>query len=494
MHDADIRDSRHFLTRPRGNEPALWPPPQSSGRLRALDVGAGVGRISRGLLLHVADEVDLCDGCSRFVAQAESQLGGPPRAGVRGRMGSFMCASLQSFVPTARAYELVWLQWCVGYLTDEDLVRLLRDCGRALTPGGLLVVKDNIFERSHLDADERSALVDDLYLVDEEDSSVTRSRSHLRQLVTDSTRSEGLELVACADAALGDAGLQPVITLALRLRGGGRPHSIGRRHIACCALASQLTAPAPTIARAAPPRLIKVTDPQSYSALAYSPPQTSTPPPLLVVLHGAGLNEGPIWNLADPGGEHAGLAPSLLAAGRAPAELVDNFAMVAPYAAGALSFYELPRSRLLSFVDWCCSEAGQAAGCPRVDPRRVFLLGFSDGATTAVELATTRRFAGCVICAYGFTGVLPPAAVERLRHVPTWVFHSQDDAIFSVANSDRLVRSLRQAGNERVRYSRFERDQEGFTGRVRGHSTGITASKDPEVYRWLLSLGPTLLR
>ena len=92
------------------------------------------------------------------------------------------------------------------------------------------------------------------------------------------------------------------------------------------------------------------------------------------------------------------------------------------------------------------------------------------------------------MAAYGFTGTLPPLAAERLRNVPLWVFHSCDDVIFDVANSDRLVRSVKQAGNERVRYSRFERDQEGFTGRVRGHSTGITASKDPAVYRWLLSL------
>ena len=32
--------------------------------------------------------------------------------------------------------------------------------------------------------------------------------------------------------------------------------------------------------------------------------------------------------------------------------------------------------------------------------------------------------------------------------------------------------------------------QEGFTGDVRGHSTGITASKDPEVYAWLLGIHP----
>ena len=116
-------------------------------QVRALDLGAGVGRVSRGLLLHLADEVDMCDGCAKFVAQAEQQLGGA-RTGARGRMGRFICSDLQSFVPDARRYDLIWMQWCVGYLTDEHLSRLLRDCGRALAPEGLLVIKDNVFERA----------------------------------------------------------------------------------------------------------------------------------------------------------------------------------------------------------------------------------------------------------------------------------------------------------------------------------------------------------
>ena len=39
-----------------------------------------------------------------------------------------------------------------------------------------------------------------------------------------------------------------------------------------------------------------------------------------------------------------------------------------------------------------------------------------------------------------------------------------------------------------VRFARFSEDQEGFTGAVRGHSTGITASKRADVWEWLLTL------
>ena len=152
--------------------------------------------------------------------------------------------------------------------------------------------------------------------------------------------------------------------------------------------------------------LVAVADPETYSALAYSPPGPSPSlqellvhvrprssstecstlnsrtlltgyaaggekPPLIVLLHGAGKNELDVWNLADPQGEHAGLAPSLLAAGTAPPALRERFAVLAPYSRGKASFYEEPRAKLLSFVEWALSDAGRAAGCPDADPTRV---------------------------------------------------------------------------------------------------------------------------
>lgn len=149
-----------------------------------------------------------------------------------------------------------------------------------------------------------------------------------------------------------------------------------------------------------------------------------------------------------------------------------------------------PRRKVLEFIDWVISEEGQNEGCAQIDPNRIYLFGFSDGATLAVELLTTQRFKAGVIAAYGFTGILPPLALDRLKGTPMWVFHSADDVIFSVKCSDKLVQKLRDINDDDsiIRYSRFDSDQEGFTGRVRGHSTGITASKSAEVYQWLLSL------
>jgi len=247
-------------------------------------------------------------------------------------------------------------------------------------------------------------------------------------------------------------------------------------------------------------KLSVVKDPETYDALVYTPilPSSSVKKyPLLFVLHGAAKNERDVRNLADIQGEHSGLPPSLIASGQAPTELTENFIVVAPYAGqNKQSFYEEPRTKILKFLDWFIHQYNndEKNQNVQIEKSRIFLLGFSDGATCGVELMTTRKFAAGIIAAYGFTGILPTRALERLESIPMWVFHSADDVIFPVSCSDRLVASLKSvnekndAGGDIIKYSRFDKDQEGFTGRVRGHSTGITASKMPEIYKWLLTV------
>lgn len=42
------------------------------------------------------------------------------------------------------SYDLIWHQWCLGYLSDPQLVDHLRLCKSALKPDGALVVKENL--------------------------------------------------------------------------------------------------------------------------------------------------------------------------------------------------------------------------------------------------------------------------------------------------------------------------------------------------------------
>lgn len=111
-----------------------------------------VGRITEGLLLGVAEQVDVIEPIAKFTAGLQS------KPGVR----SVFNIGLEEWVPSDGVkYELVWTQWCVGHLTDEQLVQYLERCKSVLTPEGLIVVKENL-STSGVD------------VFDDVDSSVTR--------------------------------------------------------------------------------------------------------------------------------------------------------------------------------------------------------------------------------------------------------------------------------------------------------------------------------
>jgi protein N-terminal methyltransferase len=112
-----------------------------------------IGRVTEGLLLNVSEHVDVIEPVARFTAE----LHGKP--GIRNIFNS----GLAEWQPTdGIQYDLIWTQWCVGYLTDAHLVRYLENCKDALNPdGGFIVIKENLS-------------TDDSDIFDEEDSSVTR--------------------------------------------------------------------------------------------------------------------------------------------------------------------------------------------------------------------------------------------------------------------------------------------------------------------------------
>ena len=77
-------------------------------------------------------------------------------------VGKVLTAGLEEWQPGPDdLYDLIWNQWCVGHLTDDDLVGYLVRCKGALAEGGFVVVKENM-----------STVGRDDY--DQVDSSVTR--------------------------------------------------------------------------------------------------------------------------------------------------------------------------------------------------------------------------------------------------------------------------------------------------------------------------------
>ena len=86
---ADMEDSKRFVV------PLL--PKRAPGRtLRGLDVGAGIGRITGGLLLELCDTVDLLEGARNYVAKAKEQL-----SWAGDRVERYICEGMQIFTPEA---------------------------------------------------------------------------------------------------------------------------------------------------------------------------------------------------------------------------------------------------------------------------------------------------------------------------------------------------------------------------------------------------------
>ncbi|KAH9856919.1 DUF858-domain-containing protein [Lenzites betulinus] len=199
--------------RPLSTAPA---PTNPARRTRALDVGAGVGRVTSDVLLHLFADVLLVEPCEPFIiealrrgrasesadASASIALDENPMAvpwkGVRERRTSvtFVQATLQDFDPARPAgrvlgrvgyggdgagkvdadvdvgdmdsgFDVVMCQWCLGALSDPDLVAFFRRSRAALRDPkrGLIVVKENLCSE---DGGPRAVF-------DESDSSLTRS-------------------------------------------------------------------------------------------------------------------------------------------------------------------------------------------------------------------------------------------------------------------------------------------------------------------------------
>lgn len=142
----DLRGSANFLAKLRRRYGSSRSPEtnhESTYISRAVDCGAGIGRVTRGLLVDICDVVDLVEPVSRFAWEVEH---GTDMAYLReqGKIGKIYTTPLETWEPGPDMYDLIWNQWCLGHLTDAQLVAYLSRCVRALKEGGWMVVKENM--------------------------------------------------------------------------------------------------------------------------------------------------------------------------------------------------------------------------------------------------------------------------------------------------------------------------------------------------------------
>ncbi|XWS17974.1 hypothetical protein CRYUN_Cryun32bG0002500 [Craigia yunnanensis] len=162
VNDADIKGSEAFLNT------LLHERFAGGGRnqqLVALDCGSGIGRITKNLLIRYFNEVDLLEPVSHFLDAARESLSQEYFvASNMHKATNFYCAPLQEFNPDAGRYNVIWIQWCIGHLTDDDFVSFFKRAKVGLKPGGFFVLKENIARNEFvLDKEDRSITRSDLY-------------------------------------------------------------------------------------------------------------------------------------------------------------------------------------------------------------------------------------------------------------------------------------------------------------------------------------------
>ena len=109
----------------------------------------------------------------------------------------------------------------------------------------------------------------------------------------------------------------------------------------------------------------------------------------------------------------------------------------------------------------------------KVDQSRVYLTGLSMGGYGSWLLAANHadRFAAAaIVCGGG-----DPDYADRLATLPIWVFHGTEDTAVPFGRSVEMVRAIRAAGGNQVRFTEL---------RHIGHNAWSAAYATPELYTW----------
>ena len=139
----DLAGSRSFLAKLRRGPNGAFASGGSRWKGGVVDCGAGIGRVAGGFLKGVVDQgssnsrgVDVVEPVGQFVdvlkgmkVEADGEADGEGK----GWLEEVIALPLEDWTPTKK-YDVFWNQWCLGHLTDRDLVAYLRRIKGWLTP------------------------------------------------------------------------------------------------------------------------------------------------------------------------------------------------------------------------------------------------------------------------------------------------------------------------------------------------------------------------
>ncbi|MCA9058519.1 MAG: prolyl oligopeptidase family serine peptidase [Planctomycetaceae bacterium] len=181
------------------------------------------------------------------------------------------------------------------------------------------------------------------------------------------------------------------------------------------------------------------------------------PVPLMLFLHGRGESYGPLSLVAKWG------PPRLAAEGKS-----FPFILVSPQCPGDDAWSKpVQQQRLVELLDHLVKTY-------RVDQDRVWLTGLSMGGFGSWRLAADHpdRFA----CVVPICGGGDPADADKLKALPIWVFHGDQDSAVPLSRSVEMVDAIRAAGGTSIRFTTLEHV---------GHNSWSAAYATPELYEWI---------
>ncbi|MBK8505044.1 MAG: prolyl oligopeptidase family serine peptidase [Saprospiraceae bacterium] len=130
------------------------------------------------------------------------------------------------------------------------------------------------------------------------------------------------------------------------------------------------------------------------------------------------------------------------------------------------------------------SESGAAAlaliekiiQIPNIDRNRIYLIGLSMGGFGTWEFTARRPglFAGAVPMA----GFSDPTQIEKIKHIPFWIFHGDTDKSNPVEGSRTMYQLLKKAGAD-IKYTEYEGAGHGESFRM--------AFAEQELISWMFS-------